>query len=113
VARAHAGLQYHAGLARQRLERDGLAHIQKAETQNARAREEFQMRAPKQEPAPAIQRPELREDEALAPQEIGTLLTDAPTLKDNLANTAEGKTPDRADDLPSMLSSSHDLPLVP
>jgi hypothetical protein len=84
---------------RQRLERDGLAYTQKAETSNARAREEFQTRAPEPASAPAVQRPELREGEALAPHEVGKLLSDGPALRDSFSNAAAGKTPDRADDI--------------
>lgn len=84
---------------RQRLEREGLAHTQKAETENARAREQFQSRTLEPAPSAVVQPPELREGEALAPQEIGKLLSDEPGLRSTFENAAEGQKPSRADEL--------------
>ncbi len=84
---------------RQRLERDGLAYAQKAEAENARAREE--VFRPKPEPAPsaAIQPPEMRQGEALAPQEVSKFLSDGPSLSKDFHEAAQAKAPDRVDDL--------------
>lgn len=82
---------------RQRLERDGLAHIQKADAQNARAREVSFRPEPRTVPPHVMPRPELGEGEALAPQEAASLLKDGPEASRSF-NEVSG-TPDRADDL--------------
>lgn len=84
---------------RQRLERDGLAYAQKAETVNARAQEEFLRHDSGPTPSQAPQPPELREGAALAPQEVGKLLADAPDLAESFQKAVDTKAPDRADDL--------------
>ncbi|MCC8429889.1 relaxase/mobilization nuclease domain-containing protein [Reyranella aquatilis] len=82
---------------RQRLERDGLAHTQKADAENARAREDALRPQPQALPTPAMSRPELGQGEALAPQEAAGLLIDGPEASRSF-NEVSG-TPDRADDL--------------
>jgi hypothetical protein len=82
---------------RQRLERDGLAHVQKADAENTRAREEALRPQPLAPQAPAISRPELRDGEALAPQEVAGLLKDGPEATKSF-NDVSGA-PDPVDDL--------------
>lgn len=84
---------------RQQLERDGLVFRQNAEADNALAREEAFK--PHPEPVSSVehQAPQLRVGDALAPQEIGKLLSDRPPLNSAFANAANGEAADRADDI--------------
>lgn len=82
---------------RQRLERDGLAHVQKADAENARAREaSLRPESPAVSP-PTVSRPELGEGESLAPQEAASLLKDGPEASKSF-NDVSGA-PDPVDDL--------------